>query len=102
MCAHHLLPFFGTIDLVYQPSTDIVGFGSLRRLIEHHARRPQVQERLCSAVADGLMSAVAPRGVLVRSRARHLCVEMRGGSGEATALVTAERGDAEPLWRLLQ
>lgn len=78
MCAHHLLPFFGTFDIVYVPNQWIGGVGSFARVIRHFAQRPQVQERLVQQVADHLQDALDPKGLLIRSAARHLCMEMRG------------------------
>ena len=80
MCEHHLLPFTGTAHIGYIPGTDgrITGLSKLARLVEVYARRPQVQERLTSQIADLLMDRLEPRGVIVVLECAHLCMEMRG------------------------
>ena len=91
MCAHHLLPFFGRASVAYLPGASIVGLGVLPRLVDHHARRPTLQEDVAAGVADDLERALAPRGVAVLLVARHLCMEMRGAR---------KRGRVETaLWR---
>jgi GTP cyclohydrolase I len=80
MCEHHLLPFKGVAHIGYIPGTDgrITGLSKLARLVEVFARRPQVQERLTSQIADLLMHQLSPRGVIVVLKCEHLCMEMRG------------------------
>jgi GTP cyclohydrolase I len=80
MCEHHLLPFIGSAHVGYIPGTDgrITGLSKLARLVEVFARRPQVQERLTSQIADLLMKQLGARGVIVVLECRHLCMEMRG------------------------
>ena len=80
MCEHHLLPFTGVAHVGYIPGVDgrITGLSKLARLVEVFARRPQVQERLTSQIADLLMSQLSPRGVIVVLECEHLCMEMRG------------------------
>jgi GTP cyclohydrolase IA len=80
MCEHHLLPFKGVAHIGYIPGTDgrITGLSKLARLVEVYARRPQVQERLTSQIADLLMERLGPRGVIVVLECEHLCMEMRG------------------------
>ena len=80
MCEHHLLPFVGQAHVAYVPGEHgkITGLSKLARLVEAYARRPQVQERLTSQVADKLMQALDPRGALVVIEAEHLCMSMRG------------------------
>lgn len=78
VCEHHLVPFFGTAVVGYIPSDRIVGLSKLARLVRYHASRPQNQERLTKQVADDLAASIAPRGVGVVLRCRHLCMEMRG------------------------
>ncbi len=79
LCAHHLVPFFGSASLVYVPSGRLAGLGSLSRTVQHFARRPQVQERLGEQIADHLMAALQPRGLVVGLTARQLCVELTQG-----------------------
>jgi len=80
MCEHHLLPFKGVAHIGYIPGVDgrITGLSKLARLVEVYARRPQVQERLTSQIADLLMEKLSPRGVVVVLECEHLCMEMRG------------------------
>lgn len=92
LCVHHLLPFFGTLDVAYLPGEKMVGFGSIGRVIEHFARRPQVQERMIAQIADYLQSSLQPRGLLIRLRARQLCMEMRGAEKTGELISIAHRG----------
>ena len=78
ICGHHLLPFFGRAHVAYLPGERVLGLSKLARVVEHHARRPQVQERLGEEVAELLERRLGARGVIVALRARHLCMEMRG------------------------
>ncbi len=78
LCAHHLLPFFGTADVAYRPAERIVGLGAVPELLRALARRPQLQERLGQQVARQLQDQLGARGVAVRLTARQLCMEMRG------------------------
>ena len=80
LCEHHLIPFHGVAHVAYIPGADgrITGLSKLARLVDGFARRPQVQERLTSQVADALVHALGPRGVLVVVEAEHLCMAMRG------------------------
>ncbi len=79
-CEHHLLPFMGTAAVGYIPneSGQITGLSKLARLVEVFARRPQVQERLTTQIADALESNLSPRGVIVVVQAEHLCMSIRG------------------------
>lgn len=90
MCVHHLLPFFGAIDIAFEPDAKLIGFGSLGRIIDYFAARPQIQERLVQQLQDYIVEQVSPKGVLVRCRARQLCVEYRGDHkrGELTSVVS--------------
>jgi GTP cyclohydrolase I len=92
LCVHHLLPFFGTIDVAYVPDRYIVGFGSIGRVIDHFARRPQMQERLVQQIADLLQDQLQPAGLLVRCRARQMCMELRGARKRGALLSLASRG----------
>ena len=93
MCEHHLMPFFGTAHVAYIPAKDgrICGISKLARLVELYAKRPQVQERLTTQVADTLMEELHPMGVMVVMEAEHLCMSMRGvkkpGSKTSTSAV---------------
>jgi GTP cyclohydrolase I len=79
-CEHHLVPFHGVAHIGYIPGVDgrVTGLSKLARLVEIYARRPQVQERMTSQIADALAEVLTPRGVLVVIEAEHLCMAMRG------------------------
>lgn len=80
MCEHHLVPFFGHAHIAYipGPSGRICGLSKLARLVDAFAKRPQVQERLTTQVADTLMEQLTLRGAIVVMEAEHLCMSMRG------------------------
>ncbi|GAA3756298.1 GTP cyclohydrolase I FolE [Salinactinospora qingdaonensis] len=95
-CEHHLVPFYGSAHVGYIPNGkgQLTGLSKLARLVDVYARRPQVQERLTSQVADALMSSLQPRGVIVVIEAEHLCMTMRGVRKPGAKTVTsAVRGD---------
>lgn len=93
ICEHHLLPFFGTAHVGYLPKGKVVGISKIARAIDILSRRPQVQERLTSQVAEAVMEAIGPEGVGVVMRAEHLCMAMRGVKKPGTSVVTsATRG----------
>lgn len=93
MCEHHLMPFFGKAHIAYIPAVSgrICGISKLARLVDMFAKRPQVQERLTSQVADTIMKELCPIGALVIMEAEHLCMSMRGvekpGSKTTTSAV---------------
>lgn len=78
LCEHHLLPFFGRAHVGYLPRGKVIGLSKIPRIIDMHARRLQVQERLTSEVAQALMRVLEPGGVAVVMEARHMCMQMRG------------------------
>ena len=80
MCEHHLVPFFGKAHVGYIPNSEgqITGLSKLGRLVDLYAKRPQVQERLTTQIADALEDKLKPRGVIVVIEAEHLCMSMRG------------------------
>jgi GTP cyclohydrolase I len=88
-CAHHMIPFFGTVDVGYVPGKRIVGLSKLARLVEVFARRLQVQERLTEQVAASIMEILEPKGVMVVMRARHLCMCARGVGKQHAQMVTS-------------
>ncbi len=93
MCEHHLLPFHGVAHVGYIPKGRVVGISKLARAVELFARRPQVQERLSSQIADAVMEVVKPHGVAVVMEAEHLCMTMRGIKKPGSKVVTsANRG----------
>ena len=94
-CEHHLVPFVGVAHVGYIPSTDgkITGLSKLARLVDVFARRPQVQERLTTQIADSLMQILEPRGVIVVVECEHMCMSMRGvRKAGATTITSAVRG----------
>jgi len=90
-CEHHLIPFIGVAHVAYIPNEDgrITGLSKLARLVDGYARRPQVQERLTTQVADALDDVLSPRGVLVVIEAEHLCMSMRGVRKPGASTVTS-------------
>ncbi len=95
LCEHHLLPFRGVAHIGYIPGTHgrITGLSKLARLVEVFARRPQVQERLTSQIADLLMDKLEPRGAIVVLECEHMCMEMRGiRKAGARTVTSAVRG----------
>ena len=94
-CEHHLVPFHGVAHVGYIPGEDgrVTGLSKVARLVEVYARRPQVQERMTSQIADALSDVLKPRGVLVIIEAEHLCMAMRGiRKPGATTVTSAVRG----------
>lgn len=89
LCEHHLLPFHGVGHIAYLPGERIVGLSKLARVLEHHARDLQVQERLTQQVADTLQSHLAPRGVGVVLEAEHECMSLRGARVTGARTVTS-------------
>ncbi|NMM17855.1 MAG: GTP cyclohydrolase I FolE [Cellulomonas sp.] len=98
-CEHHLVPFHGVAHVGYIPGEDgrITGLSKLARLVDVFAKRPQVQERLTSQVADALVDHLRPRGVIVVIECEHLCMSMRGvhkpGSRTLTSAVRGQMRD---------
>ncbi|MGW3322411.1 GTP cyclohydrolase I FolE [Streptomyces virginiae] len=94
-CEHHLVPFHGVAHVGYIPSTDgkITGLSKLARLVDVFARRPQVQERLTTQIADSLMEILDPRGCIVVIECEHMCMTMRGvRKPGAKTITSAVRG----------
>jgi GTP cyclohydrolase I len=93
VCEHHFMPFHGTAAVGYIPDGRVVGLSKLARVVEGYARRPQLQERLTSQVADTLMDTLEPDGVAVVISAEHLCMTQRGVKKPGARMVTsATRG----------
>jgi GTP cyclohydrolase I len=90
-CEHHMLPWVGKAHLAYIPNDDgrVIGLSKFARLVDGFARRPQVQERLTSQVADALQAKLEPKGVMVVIEAEHLCMSMRGVRKPGTTTVTS-------------
>jgi GTP cyclohydrolase IA len=95
ICEHHLAPFHGRAHVAYIPGDDgrITGLSKLARLVDGFAKRPQVQERLTSQIADAIVEVLQPRGAFVMIEAEHLCMSMRGVRKPGTlTLTSAVRG----------
>ncbi|MDR4936496.1 GTP cyclohydrolase I FolE [Rossellomorea marisflavi] len=94
MCEHHLVPFFGKAHVAYIPRNGrVTGLSKLARAVETVAKRPQLQERITSTVADTIMETLDPHGVMVVVEAEHMCMTMRGVKKPgASTVTTAVRG----------
>jgi len=93
VCEHHFMPFHGIAAVGYIPDGRVVGLSKLARLVDAFAKRPQLQERLTSQVADALMDTLQPDGVAVVVEAEHLCMTARGAKKPGSRMVTsATRG----------
>ena len=110
MCEHHLVPFFGTVDIVYQPHGGrIAGFTHFVEAVEIAAHRPQLQERLTHDIAAAVQRGLGAEGVLVVCHARQLCMTLREGGTYGTETITSETGGAfadpvrvQQAWALLK
>ncbi len=92
-CEHHLTPFHGMAHVGYIPSGRITGLSKIARLVDLFARRPQVQERMTSQIADALVEILEPAGVIVILECEHLCMSMRGvRKTQARTVTSAVRG----------
>jgi GTP cyclohydrolase I len=91
MCEHHLVPFTGVAHIGYIPNEEgrITGLSKLARLVDVYAKRPQVQERLTTQIADSLMSILEARGAIVVIEAEHLCMTMRGVKKPGSKTITS-------------
>ncbi len=89
LCEHHFLPFHGQAHVGYVPEGRIVGVSKLARVVDILARRPQMQERLTSQIADTIMEALSPDGVAVVIEAEHLCMTMRGVQKPGAVMITS-------------
>lgn len=103
MCEHHLVPFFGKAHIAYIPRDGVVtGLSKLARAVETVAKRPQLQERITSTIADSMMETLNPHGVYVLVEAEHLCMTMRGVKKPGATTITAvARGvlETDPIKR---
>ncbi len=101
LCVHHLLPFFGQVSVAYRPDAVLLGLGSIPRVVRHHSRQLQLQERLAEQIADTIRAHTQAPAVAVGIRARHMCVEMRGAASPCEVRVVAQRGTPDD-WLLRQ
>ena len=107
MCEHHMLPFFGKIQIAYAPNGRVFGISKLVRLVEKYSKRLQIQERLTKNIADELYSH-GVKGVAVMAEAEHLCMKMRGVKNDARVASSAFRGiyenqnNKEEIVRIIQ
>lgn len=89
LCEHHMLPFFGTADIIYDPRDGMVaGLSKMEKLVQMLSRRPQLQERLTEEIAHAVMDDLRAQGVFVRVSAAHLCMTMKGDSSPDTKITT--------------
>jgi GTP cyclohydrolase I len=96
MCEHHFLPFYGVVHIGYIPNGEgrVVGISKLARVVEIIAKRPQIQERMATDIADTLNEGIKPDGVAVVIQAEHMCMVMRGIKKPGSSVITsALRGD---------
>ncbi|MCB9066902.1 MAG: GTP cyclohydrolase I [Calditrichia bacterium] len=89
MCEHHFLPFFGKVHILYVPQNNrMAGFSSMAKIVDAFSRRLQIQERLGAQIADAIVDALAPEGVMVTIEATQLCASMRGRHKKEMTTVT--------------
>lgn len=88
-CEHHMLPFFGRVDIGYLPGAKVVGISKLSRLVEVYARRLQIQERLAAEIADAIMEHLDARGCIVVIEGEHLCMTARGVEKRGATMITS-------------
>ena len=100
LCEHHMLPFFGSAHIGYLPNGKVIGLSKVARVVDLFARRLQVQERLTTQIANGLMDALGAHGVAVVLEASHACMMMRGVQKQSSSTTTsAMRGSFESSTR---
>jgi GTP cyclohydrolase I len=88
-CEHHMLPFTGVAHIAYLPQDKVIGVSKLARILEIYSRRLQIQERLCSQVAEALMAHLDPRGAACLIESKHLCMTCRGVNKQQSTMVTS-------------
>lgn len=88
-CEHHMIPFFGSVNIGYVPGERVVGLSKLARLVEIFSRRLQIQENLTEQIANTLSDVLKPKGVIVTVQAKHLCMCARGVEKQNSSMVTS-------------
>lgn len=89
MCEHHMIPFHGVCHIGYLPNNKVIGLSKLARLVNLYSRRLQIQEKLCSQIADKLVKLLEPQGVGVIIEAQHLCMLARGVKNHTSSMITS-------------
>ena len=88
-CEHHMIPFFGTVHIGYLPNKRVIGLSKLARLVDCFSRRLQIQEKMCSSIADALEQYLEPQGVGVIVTGKHLCMCARGAKQDKSEMITS-------------
>ena len=88
MCEHHLMPFIGKAHIAYVPSEEVIGISKLARIVDKHAKRLQLQERLAKEILEDIQESLKPRGVAIYIEAKHLCMNIRGITRRNASTVT--------------
>tara|TARA_B100001093_G_scaffold516103_1_gene594080 strand:+ start:273 stop:851 length:579 start_codon:yes stop_codon:yes gene_type:complete len=102
VCPHHLVPYFGRVDVAYEPNGRIVGLGTIEKLVATLSRRLSLQEELTTAIADALMEHLRAHGSCIRITAQHLCFMLRGREPRGTQIIThASRGTLHNRYEFL-
>ena len=95
MCEHHMLPFYGKIQIVYIPSGKVFCISKLNHVVERYVRRLQIQERLTRQIADAIIAGMGVKGISVVVEAKHLCMKMRGVRNDRSVITECNRGVME-------
>lgn len=89
-CEHHMIPFHGTCHIGYLPGKKVIGVSKLVRIVDYYAKRLQIQEKLCSQIADAVQQIIEPEGVGVVIQAQHLCMAARGVRNPTSNMITSQ------------
>ncbi len=88
MCEHHLMPFIGKVHIAYIPSKEVIGISKLARIVDKHAKKLQLQERLTKEILEDIQSSLNPQGIALYIEAQHLCMNIRGITRRNASTVT--------------